>query len=100
MNGEPTIKPLPSVNDIKSMAETLVQPEWGYNDTAAKAYIDTVFAIANTEDEYQSRLANEAARHAFTKTEAFEKAFCDFAGRPAPMQFVQTITAEETDRVS
>ncbi len=82
MNSEPLIRPLPTADEFRAMADVLVPPECGYNDEAAKAYIDTVLTIANPEDDHSTHLANTAARHAFMKTEAFETAFREFAGIP------------------
>lgn len=77
---EPIIRPLPTPERFKQLVDELITPE--YADREVKAFIDIVLTVANSEDDTQWHLANEAARHAFSKTDAAEKAFRDFAGFP------------------
>lgn len=64
------------------MVDQVVSLEPGYNDKEIKAFIDIVMTPANPEDDHSWSLANAAARHAFTKSEAFERAYREFAGWP------------------
>ncbi len=78
--GEPIIRPVPTIEGFKTMVDQLITPDRPEDE--AKVFIDMILTTANPDDDHSWALANEAARHAFTKTEAFEQAFRNFAGFP------------------
>jgi hypothetical protein len=76
----PVIQQLPTEAAIKKMVDDLITPELA--DAEAKALIEILMAVSDPESDAQWALAEAAARHAFCKTTAFERAFRKFAGFP------------------
>lgn len=72
---EPIIRPLPTVRQFCEMVDTIISPETDFNDEQVAAYINTVLTLADELNPHTYSLAQAAARHAFTKTRAFEYAF-------------------------
>ena len=62
------------------LVDALITPENA--DREAMAFIELVMTTANVEDDAIGPIAHAAARHAFMKTEAFERAFREFVGWP------------------
>lgn len=81
---EPTITKAPTEAEIKHMVDQLITPE--YADRQAKALIDLLAATTSRDNRLQIEISDTAARHAFTKTMAyeriFERAYQDFTGFP------------------
>lgn len=80
MNKEPVIKALPTAAEFRKQVDVLITPEFA--DREAKAFAAIVLTVASPEDDHAWHLASEAARHAFTKTGAFERAFREFTSFP------------------
>lgn len=80
--GEPMIKPLPSEEQFRRMADELIEPDSHRADDQVKALITIVLTFANPEDPETWHLATQTARHAFTRSRAFEQAYRAFAGYP------------------
>lgn len=78
--GEPIIRAVPTTEGFKKMVDLLITPDRPEDEV--KVFVDMILTTANPEDDHSWALATEAARHAFTKTEAFEHAFREFAGFP------------------
>jgi hypothetical protein len=76
----PIIRPLPTPADVCNWADEIITPE--HADATGKRLIDLIFAIASPESEEQWELANEAAKHIYTKTMDFDENFKQFAGIP------------------
>jgi hypothetical protein len=81
--------------EIKASVDKIITPERA--DEEAKAFISIVLEVANWEDDRQWHLANVAAKHAFSKTDAFEEAFREFAGFPADRVYSPGLLIEEAD---
>lgn len=97
--GEPVIRALPTEKQFIEMTDQVITDD-GYNDEQARAYASQLLTVANPDDETSWSLAYGAAHRAFTKTEAFEKAFREFVGYPErPMYKADryTITAAEKE---
>lgn len=77
---EPLIRAMPDAETFRKHVDRLITPERA--DAESKVFIEMILTVANPEDDHSWHLANEAARHAFTKTEAFEAAFREYSGFP------------------
>jgi hypothetical protein len=76
----PTIRPLPTAEGFKRNVDLVLGAD--PDDAQVRALVDLVLTPANAEDDRSWALANAAARHAFSKSEAFEEAFRKFADMP------------------
>lgn len=81
---EPIIKLAPGEAAIKRMVDALIVPEMA--EEQVKALFGIVSLTADTEDNYKSDTTAMILRHAFTKTESFERAFRQFQGFPLDEQ--------------
>lgn len=77
---DPVIRPLPNEAGFKKAVDLVLGDT--RCEAAIKSLVDMLLMTANAEDEHSWRLAQAAARHAFTKSEAFETEFCKFADAP------------------
>jgi len=81
---DPITKLAPSESEIKNMVDQLITPENA--DREAKVLIRLLAATGSTDDTVQIENSEIAARHAFTKTLAYERAvetaYRDFTGFP------------------
>jgi len=95
---EPIIRPLPSVDEFVDLVDMALHPDV-VTDEQVSALIKLITVPANPEDDHSWELANAAARHAYTKTEHFERSFATFTGHPrfAPYRSERTVI-EATDR--
>lgn len=78
MSNFPQIRPVPTAKQIVEKVDVFLHEDC--TDAEAKEFIDVIFAVANPEDDTSWELTSVAVRHAFAKTEAFERAFREFAG--------------------
>lgn len=76
---EPVIRPIPTIKQFTDMVDTIISPEVDCNDEQAGAFINIVLTLADETNPYTHSLAQAAARHAFSKTRAFELAFQGYA---------------------
>lgn len=84
-HNETKIRPIPTVEGFKKMVDTVIEP--ATPDSIIKTLIDLILTTANTENDDLGPLAQAAARHAFTHSEAFETAFRSFAGWPESVPY-------------
>lgn len=77
-NNAPVIRPIPTAGQICKKVDVFLHEDC--TDAEAKEFIDAIFAVANPEDDSSWELTTVMTRHAFAKTEAFERAFREFAG--------------------
>ncbi len=77
-NSEPMITSIPTDEKFREMVDEMITPE--YADAEARYLSEMLMAVASEEDQSKWELANMLARHAFTKTYAFENAFREFRG--------------------
>ena len=98
---EPTITKAPTEAEIKHMVDQLITPE--YADSQAKALIGLLAATTSRDNRLQIEISDVAARHAFTKTMAYERifetAYNDFTGFPVEGVTPEPGIIEITDNV-
>lgn len=63
--------------DIKNWVDEIITPE--YADSEGKRLCQLLYAVADETDDQKFHLAETAAKHAFSKTMAFDEAFQEFA---------------------
>lgn len=97
MSRAPIIKPRPTVEAYRRLVDELITPENA--DREAKAFIELIMTTGNLEDDDIGLMVHVAARHAFIKTEAFERAFREFAGWPdvPPSSADETVLSTERE---
>lgn len=89
---ETKVTPLPTEIEIRRWVDTIITPEQA--DEQAVPLCALILMFANPEDEKTWHLANVAARHAFSKTDAFDEAFHGFTGI-GPRFFPETAGIDE-----
>lgn len=76
----PVIRPLPNEAAFKKAVDLVLDDT--PNEPAIKSLVDMLLMTANAEDETAWNLAQAAARHAFSRSDAFDQEFRKFADAP------------------